>query len=288
MIRALIISCIISVLAGCMNFNEKPYGISAEVSDPHQRYYIANGVSFLPPALTGLKAVIHNDSVSFGFYYRDYGAYGSVGVSSSIGSSEYPITPKWESDADSKRGIAEENKRRAQILAVTMEEHWQVEKKRMSIRDMVARMQVRKDGKLVRVIPHFDKSEWESIAKDSFMYHLSRERVRLKGLPDNTYRTASIKGVDCLQLDFYRRLGAPLGEFDQATGGGIEHYRSYNCYIRPDFTILVAIGMDMAPGIELEYDKILRPLLESIEIDETLPNTYTTFSIMAKNKWGQK
>ena len=257
-------------------------------SSPGERYYIAGGVSFLPPDFTVLNTptVIRNDEVRFGFYYRDYGADGDVYVTSEQGSLENPIPSKEEAFADGKNRVDGENERRAEILAGTMEDHWQAEKLKMSIRDMVNRMEVRKGDKLVRVIPNFDESEWEAIAKRSFMYHFSRNRGRVKGLPENTYKELTIKGWSCYQIDKYERLGTPVGEHAQRTGGGTEHIRDYRCYIRADFAIWVRIGMDVAPGINLDYDTILRPLLDSIDVDESLPDTHTTFSMMIDKNGG--
>jgi len=258
-------------------FDTTPNYFNGVVKRPDERYYIAGGVSFLPPDFSALNTptVIRNDEVRFGFYYRDYGAYGNVYVSS-----ENPISSKEEVFADGEKRVADENLRRTEILAGTMEDHWRAEKQKMDIRDMVKRMKVRKGGKLVSVIPNFDESEWEAIAKSSFMYHFSRKRGRVKGLPDNTYKELTIKGWSCCQIDKYERLGTPVGEFALRTGGGIEYNRDYYCYINPNFAIWVDIDMDLAPGTELNYDKILHPLLESIEIDESLPDSYTTFAKM--------
>ena len=293
--RLLLICCAFLLLAGCSGirpikhmFDTTPYYFDGVVTSLDERYYIAGGVSFLPPDFTVLNTptVIYKDGVRFGFYYRDYGAYGSVRVSSEQGSVEHPISSKEEVFANGKEEVSDENKRRTDILAGTMEDHWQAEKLKMSIRDMVKRMKVRKGDKLVRVIPNFDESEWEAIAKRSFMYHFSRKRGRVKDLPDNTYKELTIKGWNCRQIDKYERLRTPVGEYAQRTGGGVEHNRNYGCYIRPDFSIWVNIGMDLAPGIDLEYDKILSPLLESIEIDESLSDTYTTFSMMIDESGG--
>ena len=177
--RLLTICCAFFLLSGCSEvrpikhmFDTTPNYFNGVVKRPDERYYIAGGVSFLPPDFSALNTptVIRNDEVRFGFYYRDYGAYGNVYVSS-----ENPISSKEEVFADGEKRVADENLRRTEILAGTMEDQWQAEKLKMSIRDMVKRMKVRKGGKLVSVIPNFDESEWEAIAKSSFMYHFSRE-----------------------------------------------------------------------------------------------------------------
>ena len=160
-----------------------------------------------------------------------------------------------------------------------MEEHWQAAKKKTSVAERAGRMKTRKNDELVRVSYAFDKSEWEAIVKEFFISSLARQRDRYNSIPKHTYKWMKIKQYDCIQIDRYERLGTPVGEYAHDLGGALEHVQSFVCYVRPSHMFSIIIDMKIAKkGKHPDYEQIIKRTFDSIELDDTQPETATTFA----------
>jgi hypothetical protein len=265
---------VLAMLPACMvpmEFRESR-SIVEDIVDLNQSYFIEGGLSFYPPFLLGLKSRIFNDSVRFRYHYRDQGVFGGVKVS--MASADEKTLSFEDMVQRTRKDIDKTNSFRAGITGGTVEDHWQARKREKTIDEMAFAMSIG----YKKVAELYPKGEREAVIEDFFKKSLIRQRARYNSIPKDSYQYIKIKGLDCAQEDRYDRLGTPVAQYAQRTGGGIYHARSYSCFVRPKQKFVIFIGMNIASGVELNYDDIIKRTLDSIELDESLPATDTTYS----------
>jgi hypothetical protein len=260
-----------------MEFREEHW-VNEDTVDSNNRYYIEGGLSFLPPSLYGLNSTVYNRTIRFGYHYRAQGVSGSVRVLM-INADEKTLSFQ-DIEQREKKDIEKTNSFRAGITERTTEDHWQDHKRGKTISQLIDGHYKNNGEKLVSVRHGFPESEWENIAESFFKSSLTRQRARYNSIPQESYQYIKIKNFDCIQTEEYERLGMPVAQHAQRTGGGINHFRIYSCFIRPKQRFGISISMDIANGVELNYDDIIKRTLDSLELDESLPATDTTYSKM--------
>ena len=289
--RIVLFCCLISIgLSSCRTppLFRKQSWIDETNVDINKRYYVNNGVSFLPPSIPGFRSTVWNYQVAFNSYSNTpLSVTSEVVISAGTASTQGNYASKAAYESYREDQIHNENRRRADILAGTLEDQWQKELSKGGIEAMMEGRLIYREGsnypspfKSVYKTP---KAQEEKL-KDNFYFFFARKRARLQGLPNNTYQTITVNGRQCLQTDIYERLGTPLGEYAVRTGGGIEHSRGYSCYIRPGLVPGIYIDTKLAAGDSVDFDKILAPILESFDVDESLPANQTTFQMMTAPK----
>lgn len=278
--RMIILYCLIIVsLSACLG--NTTYAVREDTINPNKRYYLTGGVTFLPPSLPGFSSTIWDSQASFGISSKDSPSHVGSGILVTSGATKKdpPSYPNKEVLYNlQKNRTKQENQRRADILAGTMEERWQEKVATAGGTEAMAKEIELYSGPLVLAYKTPEaRAKW---LKEDFYYFFGRQRARLRGLPDKTYQSAIVNGLECLRTDSYQRLATPLGEYAVRTGGGIQHSRNYACFIRHDLIPAILIHARLAAGDKIDFDLILKPVLESFAIDTSLPANHTTFDIM--------
>lgn len=263
-----------------------PTWIHEYTYDPKKHYYIENGISFLLPVLPrNIEISIRNNNVTLINYLKGSGLKKTLYVHTrSKGAPNLLEKEAYYALKIKKGGI--ENQRRADILAGSIEEQWQKKLAEVGLEAMMEGVSVNDGKKRIRPFKSVYKTpeaQEEKLKKD-FYYFFGRKRARLQGLPDNSYQRVIVNNWDCLQTDSFERLNMPLGQYATKLGGGIEHHRSYACSIRNHPSVFISAEVKIASGVEFEMEPLLKPILDSITIDESLPDTHTTFQMMSASK----
>lgn len=164
-----------------------------------------------------------------------------------------------------RENVETENTCRRKILAGTLEDHWQAELELQTIEEMSKGRYVHDDGVAVH-FNRFYKTREKQVyhLRKSFKDTIRTKRQRLSGLPDDTVVLKEVGGKACFQYDRYKRLNKPLGEYATATSGGVNHRRTYHCYLGGEF-IVIRASMDIALGYAVDFDAFLRPVLDSVQ-----------------------
>lgn len=227
-----------------------------------KRYHVEGQFSFLfPKYLDGYTVVIYDHRLKTSFSNKD-GVEIYVGVGLTLNDPEQSSDEYFKKK---KKRISDKNGRIKEMYRGTLEERWQ---------EVNTPEYVRKEAS--DILKKVARSEEETLVREFFKYHLQYDRDRYEGIPKDIYEQYAFSGYKCSLITLYDRINSPVAQYAIKVGGGVEITKALSCYISGVKQFSVGVTLRNPPGVDSLPDKILIDLIKTINIDPTLPTTFST------------